>query len=151
MSDATLPFLVRPAENPPTTRARGYWHNVGRRLRRNYLTLFSASLIVVIVLAAVFAPPVAPFDPNATSMVNRLKPMGSKQFILGTDELGRDMLPRLIFGGRISLIMYFQGDSTPSSTIAGQLGGAIGRLGLFARGQNGNGGHRPQQLAYLRD
>ena len=73
---------------------------------RDYLTLFFALVIVVIALAAILAPLIAPFDPNATSIVNRLKPIGYKGlFILGTDELGRDVLSRLIYGGRISLLM----------------------------------------------
>lgn len=148
MSDA---FLVRSAKNPPTTRARGYWHNVGGRLRRDYVTLFFASLNVVSVLAAVFAPLVAPFDPNATSMVNRLKPIGYKQFILGTDELGRDMLSRLTFGGRMSPIMHFQGDSTPSSTIAGQLGGTIWATWPLCERSEWERPTPTQQLAYLRD
>lgn len=103
MSDTTLELPILSDETP--ARARGYWHTVGRRLRRDYLTLFFAGLIVIIVLAAVFAPLIAPFDPDATSMINRLKPIAYKGFILGTDELGRDMLSRLIFGGRISLLM----------------------------------------------
>jgi len=129
MSDATLPFLVRSAASPPTARARGYWHNVGRRLRRDYVTLFFATVIVVIVLAALFAPLVAPFDPNATSMVNRLKPIGYKGFILGTDELGRDMLSRLIFGGRMSLLMGLL-----PVAVATAVGGFLGLLAGFAGG-----------------
>ena len=54
------------------------------------MTLLFALVIVTIALAAIFAPLVAPLDPNATSMVYRLKPIGYKQFILGTDDLGRD-------------------------------------------------------------
>ncbi|HEY2530238.1 MAG TPA: ABC transporter permease [Xanthobacteraceae bacterium] len=103
MSDTTLELPILSDETP--ARARGYWHTVGRRLRRDYVTLFFAGLIVIIVLAAVFAPLIAPFDPDATSMINRLKPIAYKGFILGTDELGRDMLSRLIFGGRVSLLM----------------------------------------------
>jgi peptide/nickel transport system permease protein len=129
MSDATLPLLILSAESPPTTRARGYWRNVGRRLRRDYVTLFFANLIVVIALAALFAPLVAPFDPNATSMVNRLKPIGYKEFILGTDELGRDMLSRLIFGGRMSLLMGLM-----PVGVAAVVGGFLGLLAGFTGG-----------------
>jgi len=69
------------------------------------VTLSFASVIAVIALAAILAPLIAPHDPNATSVAYRLKPIGYKGFILGTDELGRDMLTRLIFGGRVSLVM----------------------------------------------
>ncbi len=84
-------------------------------------------MIVVIALAAILAPLVAPFDPNATSMINRLKPIGYKGFILGTDELGRDMLSRLIFGGRISLLMGL----VPVG-LATLVGGFLGLLAGFA-------------------
>jgi peptide/nickel transport system permease protein len=57
------------------------------------------------VLAAVFAPWVAPADPYKASMLRRLLPIGSAGYWLGTDELGRDMLTRLIYGGRLSLLM----------------------------------------------
>ena len=107
MSDTALPLprLAAAERAPRNARARGHWRTVGRRLSRDYVTLFFA-LVIVIALAAILAPLIAPFDPNATSIVNRLKPIGYKGlFILGTDELGRDVLSRLIYGGRISLLM----------------------------------------------
>ena len=108
MSDTALPLprLAAAERAPRSAKARGYWRTVGRRLSRDYVTLFFALVIVLIALAAILAPLIAPFDPNATSIVNRLKPIGYKGlFILGTDELGRDVLSRLIYGGRISLLM----------------------------------------------
>src|SRR5260221_7841859 len=109
MSDTALPLprLAAAERAPRSARARGYWRTVGRRLSRDYVTLFFALVIVVIALAAILAPLIAPFDPNATSIVNRLKPIGYKGlFILGTDELGRDVLSRLIYGGRTTLLFY---------------------------------------------
>jgi peptide/nickel transport system permease protein len=129
MSDTTLTLPIVKAANSPQARARGYWRSVGRRLRRDYITLFFASLIVVITLAATLAPLIAPFDPDATSMMNRLKPIGYKGFILGTDELGRDMLSRLIFGGRISLLMGL----VPVG-LATVVGGFLGLLAGFTGG-----------------
>src|SRR5260370_13155373 len=108
MSDTALPLpgLAAAERAPRSARARGYWRTAGRRLRRDYVTLFFALVIVVIALAAILAPLIAPFDPNATSIVNRLKPIGYKGlFILGTDELGRDVLSRLIYGGRGSPLL----------------------------------------------
>jgi peptide/nickel transport system permease protein len=84
---------------------RGYWKSVGYRLRYDYVTLFFLSIILVIALLAVMAPLLAPFDPTKTSMINRMKPVGYHDFLLGTDELGRDMLSRLLWGGRVSLMM----------------------------------------------
>src|ERR1700685_1452460 len=85
----------------PTTRVRGYWQSVGYRLRYDRVTLFFAALVALIGRAAVFAPLVAPYDPYKESVISRLKPFGWKGHWLGTDELGRDMLSRLIYGGRV--------------------------------------------------
>jgi peptide/nickel transport system permease protein len=62
-------------------------------------------ILLLIALSALFADVLAPIDPFKTSMVKRLKPIGTPGFPLGTDELGRDMLSRLLFGGRMSLLM----------------------------------------------
>jgi peptide/nickel transport system permease protein len=93
------------------------------------VTLFFALLIVLIALAAIFAPLLAPFDPLKTSMAYRLKPIGFRQFVLGTDELGRDMLSRLIWGGRMSLLMGL----TPV-VLATILGGTLGVIAGFLGG-----------------
>ena len=132
MSDTALPLprLAAAERAPRSARARGYWRTVGRRLSRDYVTLFFALVIAVIVLAAILAPLIAPFDPNATSIVNRLKPIGYKGlFILGTDELGRDVLSRLIYGGRISLLMGL----LPVG-LATCIGGFLGLIAGFAGG-----------------
>ena len=89
----------------PATRVRGYWRSVLYRLRHDPVTLFFAAIVLLIVLAAIFAPLIAPFDPYKESIVGRLKPFGWRDHLLGTDELGRDMLSRLIYGGRVSLLM----------------------------------------------
>ncbi len=107
MSDTTLD-LSTPAgsgEERAPAKVNSYWRTVGRRLRHDYVTLFFLAIILVIAITAILAPVIAPFDPYKTSMIYRLKPIGYKDFILGTDELGRDMLSRLIYGGRMSLLM----------------------------------------------
>ena len=91
------------AEAPP--KARSYWQTVRYRLRHDYLTLGFGSVVLLIVLSAICAPLLAPADPYQTSMIARLKPFGYKGHLLGTDELGRDMLSRLLYGGRVSLTM----------------------------------------------
>ncbi len=84
---------------------RGYWADVGRRLMRDPVAVTAACVILLIVLAAIFAPLVAPADPYKGSMIRRLKPILDANYLLGSDELGRDMLTRLIYGGRLSLFM----------------------------------------------
>lgn len=110
-------------------RGRGYWSGVARRLKRDPVTLFCAAVLLLMLLAIVFAPLVAPFDPYQGSMARRLKPLGYAGHLLGTDELGRDMLTRLVFGGRLS---WFLG-ITPV-VLAFGIGGLLGVMAGFAGG-----------------
>jgi len=89
----------------PARASRGYWGSVLRRLMRDPVAMVAAGVILTIVLAAAFAPFVAPGDPYKGAMLRRLKPIGDATYWLGSDELGRDMLTRLIYGGRLSLFM----------------------------------------------
>lgn len=82
-----------------------YWQGVRRRLSRDPISMVCAGILVLMIAAAIFAPWVAPMDPYKTSMLQRLQPIGTDGHLLGTDELGRDMLSRLIYGGRVSLLM----------------------------------------------
>jgi len=77
---------------------RSYWGGVLRRIGRDPVTMLSAGVLLLIFAAAVFAPWIAPADPYKASMLRRLLPIGSEGFALGTDELGRDMISRLLYG-----------------------------------------------------
>lgn len=111
----------------PTQKVRGYWGSVGYRLRHDKLTMFFGFILLLIVLAAIFAPLLAPFDPYKESVSGRLKPFGWKSHPLGTDELGRDLLSRILYGGRISLLM-----GVVPVCIATLVGGSLGVIGGFA-------------------
>src|SRR5258706_10773983 len=90
----------------PAQRAgAGYWASVLRRLARDPVAIAAGVILLTIVLAAIFAPFVAPADPYKGAMLRRLKPVGDALYLLGSDELGRDMLTRLIYGGRPSLFI----------------------------------------------
>ena len=91
--------------HPPHLAQRGYWTAVALKLTRDKVAVVCAAIIVLLILMAIFAPWIAPEDPLKSSILNRLKPIGTPNHLLGTDELGRDMLSRLIFGGRLSLLM----------------------------------------------
>src|SRR5262245_41855368 len=114
----------------PATRVRTYWQSVGDRLRHDKATLFFGAVVLLIVLAAIFAPWVAPFDPYKESIIGRLKPFGWRGHLLGTDELGRDMFSRLLYGGRVSLVM-----GIVPVIIAGCIGGMLGVVGGFVGGR----------------
>jgi peptide/nickel transport system permease protein len=95
----------------------------------------SAAFMVVVVLAAVCAPLVAPYDPTQQSLRERLKgptwfPEAGRQWHpLGTDQLGRDILSRIIYGSRVSLIVGFA-----AVIIGGSIGGSLGLLSGYAGG-----------------
>jgi peptide/nickel transport system permease protein len=98
--------LGTPLVQPTAAAAgRGYWKSVARRLRRDPVTVICAAVLLLLVASALAAPWLGLADPYKTSMLRRLYPLGSSNHILGTDELGRDMLSRLIYGGRLSLFM----------------------------------------------
>src|SRR5579864_5992299 len=125
---ATLPAaIVQEEDAPQVLRVRGYWGTVGYRLRHDPVTLGFGAIVLLIVLMAIFAPLLAPFDPYKESVILRLKPFGYKGHPLGTDELGRDLLSRLIYGGRSSLLM-----GLVPVCIAMTLGGTLGVIGGFA-------------------
>ena len=107
MADITISPESTPAAGPatPQVHVRGYWASVWQRLRYDYVTLFCMALILLIVLSAVFAPWLTPFDPDKSSIANRLRPIGHPKYILGSDEQGRDLLTRMLWGGRVSLTM----------------------------------------------
>ena len=85
--------------------SRSFWMVVLRQLRQDRVAMISLVVLAIIIGAAIFAPWIAPADPFKASMLNRLLPIGSPGHWLGTDELGRDMLTRLMYGGRLSLLM----------------------------------------------
>ena len=118
-------------DHTQTSTSVGYWRVVQRQLKHEPLALISAGVLLVLVIAAVFAPWLAPADPFKASMLKRLLPIGSPGYLLGTDELGRDMLTRLMYGGRLSLVMgivpVFSAFciGTTLGLLAGYLGGRV--------------------------
>jgi peptide/nickel transport system permease protein len=89
----------------PVAKARGYWATVGRRLLRDKVSMACALVLIAIFVAASIAPWLGLADPYQGSMIRRLRHIGTPGYLLGTDELGRDMLARLIYGGRLSLVV----------------------------------------------
>ncbi len=73
-------------------------------VRQNKLAVFSALVILAIIILAVFAPVFSPYDPAAQSLRERLAAPSAEHW-LGTDKLGRDILSRIIYGARVSLVI----------------------------------------------
>jgi peptide/nickel transport system permease protein len=123
--------LGAPLVQPTAAAAgRGYWKSVVRRLRRDPVTVICTAVLLLLVAAALAAPWLGLADPYKTSMLRRLYPLGSPNHLLGTDELGRDMLSRLIYGGRLSLFMGV----TPV-VCALMIGGLLGITAGFVGGR----------------
>jgi peptide/nickel transport system permease protein len=101
MSTLTAP----PAAVPAPATSPGYWASVGARLVRDKVALGAGAVVLGLLFLALFGPWIVPADPYQSSMLSRLKPIGTEGHPLGTDELGRDMLSRLIVGTRLSLFM----------------------------------------------
>ena len=104
-----------------------------RRLRRNPVAIIGAVIVVLFVLVAVFAPLLAPRDPFAQSLLSEVRqgsiPGSREGYPLGVDQLGRDVLSRLVYGSRQSLLIGVV------STVLGAFFGLV--LGVLAGGLGG--------------
>jgi peptide/nickel transport system permease protein len=139
MSDrpVTIGLAVAPSATTETdaerATRRGRSH-IWRSLRRNKLAQFGLSLLLTIVLAAALGPFVLPYDPFEPDLANRLAPPvwsagGGLSHLLGTDQLGRDLLTRIIYGGRISLSVGFL-----AVAVAAPIGVLLGMLAAYFGG-----------------
>ena len=124
VSDAAL-------QAAPQTKARGYWTTVGRRILRDKVSMTCAFVLILIFVSALIAPWLGLADPYQGSMIRRLRHIATPGYPLGTDELGRDMLARLIYGGRLSLIIGISPVifafciGTSLGMVAGYVGGKV--------------------------
>jgi peptide/nickel transport system permease protein len=116
---------ITPVEPPLRTPGKQAW----LRFRRNKGAMVALFMLIVIHLAIVLAPAIAPYPPNQISLGQRMKPP-SAQHILGTDESGRDVFSRLLYGGRISLAVGFSAVlfSVTLGTLIGAVAGFSGGL-----------------------
>ncbi len=101
-----------------------------RRLLKNPAAVAGMLILLAFVLAALLAPYLAPADPTAQDLAARLKPPGAEGHLLGTDRLGRDILSRLIYGARLSLLV-----SVTSVLIGLALGLPLGLVSGYAGGR----------------
>ena len=123
-TSATVPQPIeRAVALPPPS-------SFARRFCRNRTAMVSLIILILIVLIAVFAPLLAPHDPARSSLRNILKPPGLN-YLLGSDDLGRDVLSRLMFAGRLSLVASVQAVAIalaiglPLGLISGYVGGWV--------------------------
>ena len=105
----------------------GLWRDAWSRLRRNPGAILGVSLVSLFVVVAVFAPLIAPYDPLAQQFPPFEGP--TRAHLFGTDELGRDVFSRVIFGARISLPLALL-----LVTLATLIGGVLGAIAGYFRG-----------------
>ncbi len=112
-------------ENDKIT-TESYLQTVLRRFKRHHLAAFSLVILAVLCGAAVLAPIIAPYDPNA--LVGTFSGAPCREFILGTDQIGRDVLSRLLYATRISLLVGVMATliSTAVGVVLGLLAGYFG-------------------------
>jgi peptide/nickel transport system permease protein len=104
------------------------WREGWRRFRKNKMALVGLGIVVFFILLAIFAPLLAPYDFKEQNLAERLQPPSSKH-LFGTDDFGRDIFSRVIYGARISLWVGFF--SVLGSVIVGSLLGII--AGYYGR------------------
>lgn len=97
------------------------WSRLVRRLSANRLGFVGGLIVLAAIAVAILAPWIAPFDPNEQNTANRFAPPFSPGSLLGTDEFGRDVLSRVMYSARVSLLI-----AGLAVTVAGLLGGTIG-------------------------
>jgi peptide/nickel transport system permease protein len=98
-----------------------------RKALANPTTLIGALICLAIALGAVLAPWLAPFDPAEQNIIDRLAPPGG-DYLLGTDQFGRDVLSRLLWGARISLVVSL-GAISAAAVVGGTIGMVSGYIG----------------------
>ncbi|HLU37484.1 MAG TPA: ABC transporter permease [Thermomicrobiales bacterium] len=106
----------------------GRWKAAWRRFRRNKLATISLVFVALLVLTAVFAPLIAPYAYDDTDYIARRVGIGSEGHLLGTDELGRDVLSRLIYSVRTALVIAIGAEAVALglAIVVGLLAGYVG-------------------------
>ena len=131
-SSVATPVVPLAARRPLADRE---WATLLRRLVRRRTALFGMLVVLGVLLAALFAPLVSPFDPLEQDIGQRLREPGwqdaqGRLHALGTDHLGRDILSRIVFGSRIALVV-----GLAAVAISGLLGMLIGLLAGYFGGR----------------
>jgi len=126
--------LARPMVAPPPQAGEGYWQIAWRRLRRHHLAMGGLLMIVLLVGSAIFAPWITPYRFEEIDLLNRFAAPFRGGHVLGTDDLGHDVLTRLLYAGRISLLVGFAAAfsavalGTLVGVVAGFYGGVVDNL-----------------------
>jgi peptide/nickel transport system permease protein len=133
MASLTIPDSRAIAWREAEVTPRSYLSEVRGRFLRNRAGVAALAVLLVMALGALLVPLIIASDPLIGQATQRLRPIGSAGHILGTDELGRDMFARLVYGGRVSLIT-----GLVPVAIATLIGTTIGATAGYMRGYVGS-------------
>lgn len=111
-----------PQPAPEVAQQRSLWAYAWLRLRRHRMAMFGLGIIILLLVAAVIGPALSPYDYSQQDLLNVSKPPNAQNW-LGTDELGRDMLTRILYGARTALLVALI--STGGSTLIGAILGGL--------------------------
>jgi len=118
------------AWQPAETRGSSLWRDAWRRLIRNKLAVAGGITVIALCLVAIFAPVLAPY-PYTKANFGKIYEFPSREFPLGTDQLGRDVLSRMIYGARVSMLVGLGAQvivvliGVPIGLISGYMGGRV--------------------------
>jgi peptide/nickel transport system permease protein len=104
MADVAVPRADASTALKRAQQGKSYWLRVWERLREDKVTLTVMGVLVMLLVMVVFAPWFTAHDPYSGAVLRRLKPVGTPGHWLGTDEVGRDLWSRMVYGGRLSLL-----------------------------------------------
>jgi peptide/nickel transport system permease protein len=121
--------LLQPVVEPTTRSQSNKLRRLGQLLRRHSIGALGAAIVLLVLLTAIFAPLIAPYDPAGQAAKRLLPP--SNQHLMGTDELGRDVFSRVVYASRTSLYVGVLSVSlalllgVTAGVLAGYLGGVF--------------------------
>jgi len=126
-TDTTITLAVPEPRLVTAEPGYAYWRNVWRRVYRDKVTTAVILILCGVVVMSIAAPLVTAYDPAHASVFTRLKPPGTPGHWLGTDEVGRDLWTRMVYGGRLSLLC-----GVVPVFLALLIGGTLGVVAGFA-------------------
>ena len=128
-AQTTASDLLGVASNEELLRCERRANSAWSKLRRNKTAMVGLIIVCVMVFIAVFAPLLAPYDPTAVNPVGAFLKPGVDGHLLGTDNVGRDLLSRILYGARVSLLVAFGG-----TVVAGIIGIILGLIAGYFGG-----------------
>jgi len=122
--------IAPPVAAQAQSAGEGYWQIAWRRLRKHHLAMGGLFIIFVLILTAIFAPWIVPYKFEDIDLMNRFAPPFRSGHLLGTDDLGHDVLTRLLFAGRVSLLVGFAAafSAVALGTLVGVVAGFYGKI-----------------------